>query len=55
MDQQLSKVKTIDRNELLKEKIHDKETENKTSLVLTYNRFSPNNIRNIVLFSNKFS
>ena len=54
MDQQLSEVKAIDRNELLKEKIHDKETENKTSLVLTCNRFSPN-ISNIVLLSNKFS
>ena len=47
IDQQFSKVKTIDRNELLKEKTHDKETQNKTPLVLTYNRFLPN-ISNIV-------
>ena len=47
MNQQLSKVKTIDRNELLKEKTHDKEFQNKTPLVLTYNRFLPN-ISNIV-------
>ena len=39
--QQLSKVKTIDRNELPKEKTHDKETERKTPVVLTYNRFLP--------------
>ena len=44
---QLSKVKTIDRNELPKEKTHDKEAQNKTPLVLTYNRFLPN-ISNIV-------
>ena len=37
----------IDRNELLKEKTHGKETQNKTPLVLTYNRFLPN-ISNIV-------
>ena len=37
----------IDRNELLKEKTHDKEPQNKTPLVLTYNRFLPN-ISNIV-------
>ena len=47
IDQQFSKVKTIDRNELLKEKTHDKETQNKIPLVLTYNRFLPN-ISNIV-------
>ena len=47
IDQQLSKVKTIDRNELLKEKTHDKESQNKTPLVLTYNRFLPN-INNVV-------
>ena len=47
IDQQFSKVKTIDRNELLKEKTHDKETQNKTPLVLTYNRFL-SNISNIV-------
>ena len=47
IDQQFSKVKTIDRSELLKEKTHDKETKNKTPLVLTYNRFLPN-ISNIV-------
>ena len=33
--------KTIDRNELLKEKTIDKETENKTLIVLTNNRFLP--------------
>ena len=37
----------MNRNELLKEKTHDKETQNKTPLVLTYNRFSQN-ISNIV-------
>ena len=47
IDHQFSKVKTIDRNELLKEKTHDKETRNKTPLVLTYNRFL-RNISNIV-------
>ena len=47
IDQQFSKVKTIDRNELLKEKTHDKEAQNKIPLVLTYNRFTPN-ISNIV-------
>ena len=47
IDRQFSKVKATDRNELLKEKTHDKETQNKTPLVLTYNRFFPN-IRNIV-------
>ena len=47
IDQQFSKVNTTDRNELLKEKAHDKETQNKTLLVLTYNRFLPN-ISNIV-------
>ena len=40
IDQQFSKIKTIDRNELLKEKTHDKEVQNKTPLVLTYNRFA---------------
>ena len=35
IDQQLSKVNTIDRNELVKEKTHDKEAQNKTLLVLT--------------------
>ena len=45
--QQFSKVKTIDRNELLKEKTHDKETQNKTLLALTYSRFL-SNISNIV-------
>ena len=40
--QQLSEVKTIDRNKILKEKTHDQEAQNKTPLVLTYNRFSPN-------------
>ena len=33
INQQFSKVKTIDRNELLKEKTHDKEAQNKTPLV----------------------
>ena len=47
IDQKFSKVKTIDRNELLREKTHDKETKNKTPLVLTYNHFLPN-ISNIV-------
>ena len=47
IDKHFSKVKTIDRNELLKEKTHDKETQNKTQLVLTYNRYLPN-ISNIV-------
>ena len=42
IDQKFSKVKTIDRNELIKEKAHDKESQNKTPLVLTYNRFLPN-------------
>ena len=37
----------IERNELLKEKTHVKEMQNKTTLVLTYNRFLPN-IINIV-------
>ena len=46
-DQQFSKVKKIDRNELLKEKTHDKKAQNKTPLVLTYNRFLPH-ISNIV-------
>ena len=41
------KVKTIDRNELLKEKTCDRETQNKTPLVLTYNSFLPN-INNLV-------
>ena len=35
IDQLFSKVKTIDRNELLKDKTHGKETQNKTPLVLT--------------------
>ena len=47
IDQQFYKVKVIDRNELLKEKTHDKETKHKNPLVLTYNRFLPN-ISNIV-------
>ena len=47
INQQFSKVKTTDRNELLKEKTDDKEPQNKTPLVLTYNRILPN-IRNIV-------
>ena len=46
IDQQFSKVKKIDRNELLREKTHDKESQNKTPLVLTYNRFF-SNISNI--------
>ena len=37
----------IERNELLKEKTHVKEMQNKTALVLTYNCFLPN-IINIV-------
>ena len=45
--QQFSEVKMIDRNELLKEKTHDNESQNKTPLVLTYNLFLPN-ISNIV-------
>ena len=36
INQKFSKVKAIDRNELLKEKAHDKETKGKTPLVLTY-------------------
>ena len=47
VNQQFSKVKTIDRNELIKEKAHNKESQNKTLLVLTYNHFLPN-INNIV-------
>ena len=47
MDQQFSKVKTIDRNELKKRKKHDKETRNKTPLELIYNLFL-SNISNIV-------
>ena len=47
IDQQFSKGKTIDRNELQKEKTHDKEAQNKTPLVLTDNRFFPK-ISNIV-------
>ena len=46
IDQQFSKVKTIDRNKLLK-KTNDNETKNKTPPVLTYNRFLQN-ISNIV-------
>ena len=42
IDQQFSKVKTLDRHELLREKTHDQETQNKTPLVLTYSRFLPN-------------
>ena len=42
IDPQFSKVNKIDKNELLKEKTHDKETQNKTPVVLTYNRFLPN-------------
>ena len=41
IDKQFSVVKAIDRNELLKEKTHDKESQNKTPLVLTYNHFLP--------------
>ena len=33
IDSQFSKVNKIDKNELLKEKTHDKETQNKTPLV----------------------
>ena len=39
VDQHFSKVKPIDRNKILKEKTHDKETKNKSPLVLTYNLF----------------
>ena len=42
IDQQFSKVKKIDRNELLKEKAHNKKAQNKTPLVLTYNHIFPN-------------
>ena len=42
IDQESSKVKTMHRNELVKEKTHDKKTQNKTPLVLTYNRISQN-------------
>ena len=42
IDKQFSKVKVIDRNELLKEKTYDKAEQSKTPLVLTYNRFFPN-------------
>ena len=35
IDQQFSKVKKIGKNELLKKKTHDKESQNKTSLVFT--------------------
>ena len=42
IDQQFRKVKTTDRNESLKEKKHGNETQNKTPLVLNYNRFLPN-------------
>ena len=45
--QQFSKVKRIDKNELLKEKTYDKEAHNKTALVITYNCLLPN-ISNIV-------
>ena len=41
MDWQLPKGKTIDRIELLKAKTPDKETQNKTPLVLPYNHFLP--------------
>ena len=47
IDQHFSKVKAIDRNELLKEKAHGKGAQNKTPLVSTYNHFLPN-ISNIV-------
>ena len=47
INQQFSKVKTIDKNELLKEKAHSKEMQSKVPVVLTYNRFLPN-ISNIV-------
>ena len=39
VDQHFAKVKPIDRNKILKEKTHDKETKNKSPLVLTYNLF----------------
>ena len=42
IDQESSKVKTMYRNELVKEKTHDKKTQNKTPVVLTYNRISQN-------------
>ena len=42
IDQESSKVKTMHRNELVKEKTHDKKTQNKTPVVLTYNRISQN-------------
>ena len=42
IDQQFSKVKTIERNELLKEKTHEKETQNKIPPVLIYNSFLTN-------------
>ena len=42
IDKQFSKVKVIDRNELLKEKTYDKAEQSKNPLVLTYNRFFPN-------------
>ena len=42
INQQFSKVNTIDRNELLNEKTNDKEIQNTTPLVLTYKRFLPN-------------
>ena len=38
IDQESSKVKTMHRNELVNEKTHDKKTQNKTPLVLTYNQ-----------------
>ena len=41
INQQFSKVKTIDRNELLKKKIYDTETEKNNPLVLTYNHYFP--------------
>ena len=41
MDQQFSKVKTIDRQYFLKEKTHNKETVSKILLVLTYNCLLP--------------
>ena len=42
IDKQFSKVKVIDRNELLKEKTYDKAEQSKNPLVLTYKRFFPN-------------
>ena len=46
IDQQFSKVKTIGRNEVLKDKTHDKETKNKTLLVLTYKHYRGHSKKN---------